>query len=118
MGFRNALVTLFGLKTGARADTTKDFNGEPGGRVGLFKVFDKTETELIIGEDDKHLNFRVSLSVSPLDEKRSQITMSTVVDFNNRFGKLYFLPVKPIHKLVVPIMLRQTIKELESNVHG
>lgn len=118
---RNRMVSIFGLKTPGnitdRQNQLNNFKCEKGERFGLFKVFDKTENEIILGEDDKHLNFRVSLF---LEEQKNELTkknltISTTVAFNNWFGRLYFLPVKPFHKLIVPTILKGIIRELERN---
>lgn len=117
--FRNKIVSLVGLKTSGKINDRQklldNFNCEPGEQLGLFKVFDRTENEVILGEDDKHLNFRVSLFVEPQQNNSSKkdLTISTTVEFNNWFGRLYFLPVRPFHKLIVPTMLKGMIKELE-----
>ena len=62
---RNKIVSIFGLKTSGnisnREKQLENFKCEPGEQLGLFKVFAKTENEVILGEADKHLNFRVSL---------------------------------------------------------
>ena len=119
LNFRNKIVSVFGLKTSGssinKLTQIDNFKGEPGERMGLFMVFNKTENELVLGEDDKHLNFRVSLLIGPGQQHCSSksITISTTVKFNNWFGKLYFLPVRPFHKLIVPIMLKGTIQQLE-----
>jgi hypothetical protein len=39
------------------------FQCEVGERAGLFKVFDKTSNEIVLGENDKHLSFRVSFLI-------------------------------------------------------
>ena len=118
---RNKIVPLFGLKTPDnitdRQNKLTNFNCEKGEWFGLFEVFDKTENEIILGKDDKHLNFRVSLF---LEEQKNELTkknltISTTVEFNNWFGRLYFLPVKPFHKLIVPTMLKGIIRELEQS---
>jgi len=41
------------------------------------------------------------------------LIISTTVKYNNWFGKIYFLPVKPFHKRIVPTMLKGIIKEIE-----
>ena len=116
---RNRIVSLFGLKTsGSKEDKEqehKNFRCEPGDRLGLFKVFAKTENEIILGEDDKHLDFRVSLFLeeSVGDPARKSLTVSTTVKFNNWLGRLYFFPVRLFHKMVVPAMLKGIIAELE-----
>jgi len=116
---RNKVVSAFGLKipeqTQNRQEQLNDFECEPGERLGLFQVFGKTENEVILGEDDKHLNFRISLlkGDSPNEAGVKDLTISTTVKFNNGFGKLYFLPVKPFHQIIVPTMLKGIIKQLE-----
>jgi hypothetical protein len=115
---RNYLVSMIGLKTPGNMDRQAElrkFNCEPGERLGLFKVFSKTEEEIILGEDDKHLNFRVSLFMQhdEQDAQKKHLTVSTTVKYNNLFGRLYFLPVKPFHKFIVPSMMKGMVKELE-----
>ena len=116
---RNSIVTVFGLKTGENTNDRKqqldNFKFEPNERLGLFKVFSKSDNEVILGEDDKHLNFRISLLIEKLnpEHKKKEITISTTVEFNNWYGKLYFLPVRPFHKIIVPRMLKAIIKELD-----
>ncbi len=58
-----------------------------GERFGLFKVLDKKEKEIILGEDDKHLDFKVSLLYVQPENK---IYISTGVQYHNFFGRLYF----------------------------
>jgi hypothetical protein len=117
--FRNKLVGLFGLKTSGKiTDRQKmldNFKFEKGEQLGLFKVFDKTDGEIVLGEDDKHLNFRVSLFIDKQTENRTnkKLIISTTVKFNNWFGRFYFLPVRPFHKLIVPTMLKGIIKNIE-----
>lgn len=117
---RNKIVKFFGLKTSGkvtnREEQLKNFKCEPGEQLGLFRVYHKTEKEVILGEDDKHLNFRVSLFLQANTDNtlsRTLVIISTV-KFNNWFGRLYFLPVKPFHKRIVPAMLKGIIKTLEA----
>ncbi len=114
---RNKMVSIFGLKTSNdsynRQEILTNFNFEPNERIGLFKVFNKTENELVVGENDKHLDFRISLLKVSNDVKKKKIIITTTVNYNNWFGKLYFLPVKPFHKLIVPVMLKSLIRALK-----
>lgn len=116
--FRNRVMGLIGLKTGYEGEkqpTEKDFQCEVGERAGLFKIFDKTSSEIVLGEDDKHLDFRVSLLIDKTskDANQNSLTISTTVKFHNWWGVLYFLPVRPFHKLIVPAMLKNMIGQLE-----
>ena len=117
---RNKIASIIGLKTPGnindRQKQLDNFTCEKGERFGLFKVFDRTENEVILGEDDKHLNFRVSLFVEQQQEnaEKKNLTISTTVEFNNWFGRLYFFPVRPFHKKIVPAILKGIIKQLEA----
>jgi hypothetical protein len=92
MKIRNSIVRVFGLKTSNEA------------RKGLFTVIDQNENEIVMGENDKHLNFRTSVLV---DRTNSFIYLITLVRFNNFWGRLYFLPVKPFHKLIVKSIMKR-----------
>ncbi len=110
---RNKIVSVFGLKTGDSLQEISNNAFDKGDYIGLFKVIDKNNNELVLGEDDKHLDFRVSLFVDSKTQNKKLIITTTVI-FNNWFGKLYFFPVKPFHKFIVQSMLKKTIKELEN----
>lgn len=118
MALRNKIVGVFGLKTSNKVTNRQElfdnFRCEPGQRLGLFKVFQKRHNEVILGEDDKHLNFRVSLLLNPSNHsKEHTLTISTTVQFHNWLGRLYFIPVRPFHQLIVPSMLRGIIRQIK-----
>ena len=108
MSIRDCIVKFFGLKTPHKLKqlTTKI---EVGKQVGIFKVYYTSHNEIILGEDDKHLNFRLSIYKEPSNQL---INVSTGVEFNNIMGRIYFFPVKPIHRLIVLAVLRETAKRL------
>ena len=123
---RNAVVRWVGLKTDTmepdqarklldsfRRLREGDFPQEIG--VGGANVFYATPQEIVAGADDWHLEFRVSVLVEPVDEnKQFLVTLTTVVRFKHWFGRLYFLPVKPFHKLIVRNMLVRLEKRLRT----
>lgn len=118
--FRNKVVGLFGLKTGVENEgvkTADHFTCEVGEKVGIFTIFDKTSNEIILGEDDKHLDFRVSLLFDENQNLKDEklLTISTTVKFHNWLGILYFMPVRPFHKLIVPAMLKNIINRLDAH---
>lgn len=122
LALRNRIVSVFGLKTPSnRGDVNAPdkLEFELGKQAGLFRVFNVTENEIVLGEDDKHLKFRVSLFLggSKSNQQQRVITVTTAVVFNNWFGRLYFFPVKPFHKLIVRSGLKSSLKELEVAVN-
>ncbi len=110
---RDQLVRPFGIKTlSATSPHTQPKRLEPGSSLGFFKVFQRSTDEIMLGEDDRHLDYRVS--VLRTEEQAAQwLTVSTVVRFHNWLGRLYFLPVRPIHHRIVPWMLRNAARRME-----
>jgi hypothetical protein len=87
MKARHLIVRPFGLKTDKEVKSDK-----------FFPVIDKSEDEIIMGINDTHLNFRVSILI---DRKKIHIYLTTIVQYNNFFGKVYFFFIKPFHRLIV-----------------
>ncbi|MBF04101.1 MAG: hypothetical protein CMP76_12470 [Flavobacterium sp.] len=121
LSLRNRIVKVLGLKTSQNSKNKEELianlKGVPNEQIGLFKIFESSPNEIVMGEDDKHLNFRVSLFLDSFSSHHElkNIIITTTVQFNNIFGKLYFLPVKPFHHQIVPSILKGIIKELKSN---
>ena len=101
---RDAIVACFGLKT------AKQLSGEASGdRIAFFKVYSKSETEIVLGEDDKHLDFRLSVLRTPAlsPPLGGQLTVSTVVHCHNLWGRAYILVIAPFHRQVVKASLHR-----------
>lgn len=117
---RNKIVKLFGLKAPGnimnRKQQIANLKGIPNEQIGLFKIFQINENEVILGENDKHLDFRVSLFLEKTNNNSHEktLTISTNVKFNNTFGKIYFIPVKPFHRFIVPTMLKGIIRQIKT----
>ena len=78
-----------------------------GERAVVFHIIDRSESEIVMAEDDKHLYFRTSLFVEKINEKSlNNVYLTTLVHFHNFWGRLYFTPVKPFHKLIMKTMLK------------
>lgn len=104
---RNNIVRPLGLKTSINAVPSKSQDKlKPGTAVGVFEVLDRgLDEEIMLGEDDKHLDYRVSVRLER-EEEKCWIVVSTVVKFNNWLGRAYFVPVRPVHKIIVPAMMK------------
>ena len=97
MKLRNRIVGVFGLKTDRNTPKSETF----------FTVIENREEEIIMGEDDKHLNFRASILK---DSSEGTLSLITVVHYNNVWGKVYFFPVKPFHKIMMRVLLKRYLK--------
>lgn len=102
------LVKPFGLKTGIKKEYNSFHQDEHSIRnnFGDVSVLSKNENEIVLGNDDKHLNYRVSV-LKIKTTNSHEIYLSTVVHFNNNLGKIYFSVIKPFHKVFVKLMLEK-----------
>ena len=107
---RDALVAGLGLKTAKKLESLGLTN--KGSRVAFLRIYSTTPTEIILGEDDKHLDFRLSILCSSQSSPtgKRHLTMSTVVHCHNSFGRLYLRLITPFHRLVVQASLRQAAR--------
>lgn len=98
---RDMMVAGFGIKT-AKHLATLARDGKTD-RIGIFNVYGRNETEIVVGEDDKHLDFRVSvLCLSDATAERNRyLVVSTVVCCHNRMGRAYLFVIAPFHRMVV-----------------
>jgi hypothetical protein len=106
---RDTIVLPLGLKSSFNPTATHPTHCreelKPGMKVGLFEVLNRTPEEIVLGEDDRHLNYRVLVRLER-EEGKYWAVVSTVLQFNNWLGRAYFVPVKPLHKLIVPALMR------------
>lgn len=115
---RNAIVKMLGLKVSDLNDRKRQrelFKVEKGNGLGLFKVFDKSDNEVLLGEDDKHLDFRVLFLLIQNGNSNYVFTLTTPVRFHNAFGRFYFAIIKPFHQFIVPAMMNNIVKKVKSN---
>lgn len=109
MGIRDAVAERLGLKTASAyraGDPRAPIICAPGERLGLFTVRERHAHEIVLGEDDSHLDFRVSVLV-----EGRRVVVSTAVSYNNRLGRLYFAVVKPFHRFLVSHSLPKDFRD-------
>lgn len=92
MDMRNAIMGRLGYKT-------------PKIRMG-FPVLRESESEVVSGLDDRHLDFRALTRIEAVDGG-SRITLTTAVATHNRVGRVYLMLIMPFHKLIVRSMVKQ-----------
>jgi len=65
-----------------------------------FPVIRQSPDEVLLGFDDRHLDFRVAVTVS-----QGQAMVTTVVRCHNLWGRAYLRAVMPFHRMIAPRML-------------
>jgi hypothetical protein len=102
MALRNGIVAPFGLKAGI------DFSDRGLGKIDVFPIISNTGAEVVVGGDDKHLDFRIWISIQP-SLKGSEVTISTLVKINNLLGRIYLSTIMPFHKLLSRSLLQRAV---------
>jgi len=109
---REFIAKRLGLKTApktekdSRLEKLYKFKGDIGESVAIFEVKDKNDKELLTGQKDSHLDFKLSFIVYKNDGNIN-LELATTVIINNLLGKIYFGVVKPIHKYYLKKILKR-----------
>jgi len=105
MNARNKIVAQFGLKDmGALSaiDQKKPAHAyRIGDQIGIFKLLELHEHEVILGETDTHLDVKISV-VKQNQLGSTSVFVSTVVHVHNTMGRLYMFFVTPAHRVIAP----------------
>ena len=93
MSLRDKLVRPFGLKT-TDAIESPPYTG--------FPIILESSEEIILGLDDKHLSFRVSIWI-----KNDRVIITTIVKTHNWLGRCYWAIVRILHPYIVRACLKK-----------
>lgn len=107
---RNALVRPFGLDGPKRDDNPIAGvvrSGEPFKNISLPC---KSDSEVILCIDDRHLRAYLSVAAYNGADGTKGLAVTTVVNFNNRFGRFYFAVIRPFHGAIVKGTLKYILK--------
>lgn len=106
MVLRNRIAGLLGLKAAADRIETSAL------RIGGFPLISANDERVVLGFDDRHLDFRIVVDVRPDRPSGRTLSVLTLVRTNNLFGRLYLAAVLPFHKLIVRTLLRRIARRL------
>ena len=109
---RNRIASLVGLEAPSASeimDSALKSSYAVGGKIGSWPIFALTESEVLAGRNNKHLDFR--LSVLRLTEGSSaSVVVSTVCVVHNVFGKVFLFFVIPFHKWGVRYLIARAAR--------
>ena len=110
---RDAISARFGVQriggfSGHRRDAV-----QAGDRLDFFLVEHSAPDLLILTERDRHLDVMICVSTG---DHLLAVTASVVT--HNVFGRIYMLPVGPVHRLIVASYLRRLKQHLEEAPSG
>lgn len=80
--------------------------------IGYFPLLSKSATELIVGADDRHLDFRVTIQLRTDAANARELLAGTVVHCHNRLGRAYLATIAPFHRVIVRANLERAVREM------
>lgn len=105
---RDAISALFGVRR------IGGFSGQPhkdvavGDKLDFFLVEAVTDKLLTLTVRDRHLDVMTCVTCSS-----GVLSITSSVKTHNLFGRIYMLPVRPAHKLIVSQSLKRLQQELQ-----
>ena len=129
---RNHIVAIWGLHAepaNAVMNPVTARHYAVGDNIGSWPIFNLTETELIAGRNDRHLDFRISIfrevenaadcvtanktdgaTVNTPVDATSSVIVSTVCEIHNTLGKIYLFFVIPFHRFGAQWLIAKAVK--------
>jgi len=106
MALRNRGMRLLGMKDLGSLRAVQDTAAPRAGqRLGIFTLQSLDEDAIVLEDNDRHL--RVQLA---LQWQGDVLEVATVVHTHNAFGWIYMLPVAPVHRWIVPHLLKKQVQ--------
>jgi hypothetical protein len=106
---RDGIVRLFGVKTTRQLRSASRAGNED--RIDFFRILSVSDSEVIVGEDDRHLDFRASILLRRREaESGDELLMTTAVHCHNLLGRTYLAIILPFHRLIVRSMLNRAAR--------
>jgi len=105
MSVRDTVMAKAGVATST--DIGRRVDGKD--RIGVFPIFSSSPSEIVLGFDDRHLDFRSSIAIVR-SASGDVLVATTVVRCHNLLGRLYLLAIRPFHVAIVRAGLRRAVK--------
>ncbi|MFK0164575.1 DUF2867 domain-containing protein [Rhizobium sp. NPDC090279] len=96
---RDAVTGPFGLRS------TRSHQADGLQKIGFFPIVSQSDNQIVLGFDDRHLDFRVVIDVRDDDEGRRLVDATTLVRRKILLGRIYIAVIAPFHRLIVATML-------------
>lgn len=73
-------------------------------------IIEQNDNEIIIGSENKHLTFHVSVFCSDVEDKTQEVSITTLVKYENFFGRIYFAAIWLFHRIIVSNQFKRAIR--------
>lgn len=82
--------------------------------IGYLPVLSMSATELVVGADDRHLDFRATIQLRADAENERELVTGTVVHCHNRLGRVYLATIAPFHRVIVRANLERAVRAMKA----
>lgn len=109
---RNHFASLSGLDVAMASEIMNPVakrSYQVGDTIGPWPIFAISETELIAGRDNAHLDFRLSV-LKEVSNGVPSVVISTICTVHNRYGKIYLFFIVPFHRWGVRWLMKRAIR--------
>ena len=107
---RDAAMATVGIKSSRAIGAAAAARGPV---IGFFPLLSKSARELVVGEDDRHLDFRVAILLRTGAAGARELVVVTVVHCHNRLGRAYLALIAPFHRVIAQASLEQAARAME-----
>jgi hypothetical protein len=106
---RDAVMATVGVKSSRAIGAAAAARGSV---IGYFPLLSKSAGELVVGEDDRHLDFRVANLLRTGAAGGRELVVVTVVHCHNRLGRTYLAVIAPFHRTILRANLERAVREM------
>jgi hypothetical protein len=107
---RDAVMATVGVKSSRAIGAAAAARGSV---IGYFPLLSKSAGELVVGEDDRHLDFRVATLLRTGAAGGRELVVVTVVHCHNRLGRTYLAVIAPFHRTILRANLERAVRVTE-----
>ncbi|MDQ0995865.1 hypothetical protein QFZ34_001042 [Phyllobacterium ifriqiyense] len=107
---RDVVMATVGVKTSRAVGVAAAAQGPV---IGFFPLLSKSAEELVMGADDRHLDFRLAILLRAAGAAGDrELVVVTVVHCHNWLGRTYLAVIAPFHRVIAPASLEQAARSI------
>jgi len=108
---RDAVMATVGVKSSRAIGAAAAARGLQ--VIGYLPLLSKSVGELVMGGDDRHLDFRVAVLLRTGAAGGRELIVVTVVHCHNRLGRTYLAVIAPFHRTILRANLERAVRVME-----
>jgi len=106
---RDVMMATVGVKSSRAVGADAAARGPV---IGFFPLLSKSAGELVMGADDRHLDFRVAMLLRAGAAGGQELVVVTVAHCHNRLGRTYLAVIAPFHRAIARASLEQAARRV------